>query len=295
MHRSTGRVAAVGTAAFVLAGTAALAAPGVAAAETKKVPCGSTVTAAPGDRIQGVTLLGLTLDLGVVTDGIGSLLDGVCKVTVNVVDTVVAPVPGVGAPVAGAVNGTVEGVTGTANKAVGQVAGALAGPSGNQPAPQQPPVRPEPQSPGTRPAPAGPPAQPDRLGTIPAPNSPVLGGAALPGAAWLGFGTAWAPMRDYSGLPTATPGLFSMSPGIRYGGQIPGYSPEFGILGQDAGEDGAGEGGDAVRSAGSADALPSASGGVADGPALPMLLAVLALSGVSAALVRTWVLRRATT
>lgn len=294
MRRSTGRVAAMGTAAFVLAGTAALAAPGVATAETKTVPCGSTVTAAPGDHIRGVTLLGLTLDLGIVTEGISSLLNGVCRVTVNVVDTAVAPVPGVGQPAASAVNGAVEGVTGTANDAVGTVTGALSSAGGTDPAPQHPPQQPAPQQPGTRPAPAGSPgAAPERQGGIPAPNSPVLGGSALPGAAWLGYSTAWAPMRDYTGLPMATPGLFSMSPGVRYGGQIPGYSPQFGLLGEDSRNAAGGD--DGVRNAGQADALPVGSGGIADAPALPMLLAVLTLSGVTAALVRTWVLRRATT
>ncbi|PXY31623.1 hypothetical protein [Prauserella muralis] len=294
MRASGSRVAAVGAAAFVLAGSAALAAPATAMAETKTVPCGGTVTAAPGDRIVGVTPLGLKLDLGIVTDGIGSLLSGVCKVTVKVVDTVVAPVPEVGEPVADAVGGAVEGTTRTAGEAVGTVTGALSGSGGTQPAPRNPaPGQPAPATPPDQqrqPGPSGPAQSGNRQAGMPAPNSPVLGGSALPGAAWLGYTTGWAPMRDYTGLPMATPGLFSVSPGVRYGGQIPGYSPEFGILGADDGGSGRGDG-DGVRNAGSADALPSGSGDAADGATLPLLLAVLTLSGVTAALVRTWVLR----
>ena len=87
-------------------------------------------------------------------------------------------------------------------------------------------------------------------------------------------------MRDYSGIPFATAGLFTPSPAIRYGSQIPGYAPQNG------------SGGSGIQTAGRAEALPSASNGFTDGSNLPLLIAVLALSGVSAGLVRTWVLRR---
>ncbi|SFP84342.1 hypothetical protein SAMN05421810_103583 [Amycolatopsis arida] len=282
------RTAAVGAAAFVLAGSAALAMPGTAVAETKHVPCGGSVTANPGDRVYGTTpLLGLPLDLGVVTEAtsvltgtINALLGQVCRVTVTVVDTVVKPVPVVGEPAASAINQGVSGATGAAGNITG---GSPPQRSGPEPAPE---------SPGDEPGRTGG-GPPGRESGAPPPvpesNSPVVGGAALPGFTYLptSFGSGYAAMRNYSGIPIATAGLFAPSPGVRYGGQVPGYAPEFGILGAaDAPPD------DGVRNAGRAEALPG--GGSGDRGNLPMLLAVLALSGVSAALVRTWVLRKAT-
>ncbi|WP_199428915.1 hypothetical protein [Qaidamihabitans albus] len=289
------RAAATGAAAFLLAGSAILATPGTASAETIQARCGDTVTAKPGDRIE--TPFGLRTVTDGLTSLVGGLLSGVCKITVNVVDTVVEPVPVVGKPAAGAVNDVVEGTTKSVTDTTNKVAGAV---GGNEPAPQSPGTGGEPAprpGPGTGPGPA---AEPSGRGSdggrgagMPAPNSPVLGGSALPGFAYLptSFGTGFAPMRDYSGIPMASAGLFAPSPGVRYGGQIPGYSPEFGILGE-SGENGTDER-SGVQNAGRAEALPAGSGGNAAGATLPMLLAVLALSGVTAALVRTWVLRQA--
>jgi hypothetical protein len=122
-------------------------------------------------------------------------------------------------------------------------------------------------------------------GGMPAPNQPPLGG--LPGMGldlyqpglW-NFGR-W-PMADYSNIPFARAGLWAPAPGVRYGGGVPGYSPEFGVVGDRAPDDG-------VSVAGRAEALtPPAVQRVE----FPVLLAVLALSGATAALVRTWVLRR---
>lgn len=92
---------------------------------------------------------------------------------------------------------------------------------------------------------------------------------------------ARAAPRDYGGVPVAEAGRFVPSPESRYG--VPGYSPRFGLLGQDSAID------PLVHAAGEARALPVGAGRVA----LPVLLAVLALSLVTGALVRTWVLRRA--
>ncbi|GGS19439.1 hypothetical protein [Actinokineospora fastidiosa] len=83
--------------------------------------------------------------------------------------------------------------------------------------------------------------------------------------------------RDYGGIPVAHAGVFAPSPDDRYG-SVPGYSPEFGLLGREG----------VVDTAGEARALPVGGGQVA----LPVLLAVLLLSVVTGALVRTWVLRR---
>jgi hypothetical protein len=114
-------------------------------------------------------------------------------------------------------------------------------------------------------------------------NDPVGGvGADLPSALYqfVNGDSGTVPMRNYGQIPVAMPGRFAPTPDSRYGG-VPGqagYVPS-GTLGN----------GDDVRTAGRAVALG------AGGPAplsLPMLLAVLALSGVTAALVRTWALRR---
>lgn len=94
--------------------------------------------------------------------------------------------------------------------------------------------------------------------------------------------TGRAPQRDYGDLPAAAPGAWSPSPALRYGDGVPGYTPQFGLIG--ARDD------TAMRTAGDAQALPLTSSGDIG---LPVLLAVLALSVVTGTLVRTWVLRRA--
>jgi hypothetical protein len=104
-----------------------------------------------------------------------------------------------------------------------------------------------------------------------------------------GTGDARAPQRDYSGIPTATSGI-AVPPGLRYppSDGVPGQtSPEFGILGAEGLDENAQPD---VRNAGNADVLVAPV--APDNVQLPMLLAVVALTGVTAALVRTWVLRR---
>ncbi|MFE5502199.1 hypothetical protein ACFQ73_06525 [Amycolatopsis japonica] len=291
MRERTRRATALGASAFILAGSAALAMPGqAAAAETKTATCGGSVTAKPGDTILGKTpLLGIPLNLGqagpvsgVLTGTINALLGTVCKVTVTVVNTVVAPVPVVGAPAAEALNGAVAGTT-----------QALTG-GGAKPAPgtQPQPGKPAPGTPGSGGPQTGGPGAPAQGGApaagIPAANSPLLPGTFTPnfgGLPW-GISTGYAPMRDYSSIPMATAGLFSPSPGLRYGGQIPGYAPQYGLATENQ------FGNPDVQNAGQAEALPSVSDGFTQDGKLPLLIAVLALSGVSAGLVRTWVLRR---
>ncbi|MEV7092867.1 hypothetical protein AB0M80_08455 [Amycolatopsis sp. NPDC051045] len=96
-----------------------------------------------------------------------------------------------------------------------------------------------------------------------------------------------APMRDYSGIPTATAGT-AVAPGVRYpaNGTLPGdaSAPQAGAGDQ------SGQGVD-IRDAGNAQSL--ASNSASNDVQLPMLLAVIVLAGVTAGLVRTWVLRRA--
>lgn len=114
---------------------------------------------------------------------------------------------------------------------------------------------------------------------LPAPSS----GAPQQGG--IGGGTGYAPPRDYGNLPVAQPGG-AVAPGVRYpaNSPLPGEAPQYG-----------GPSGDAqandIRTAGNAEALAT-DGTLAGDVQLPMLLAVLVLAGVTAGLVRTWVLRR---
>ncbi|RJQ88888.1 hypothetical protein D5S19_05690 [Amycolatopsis panacis] len=285
----------MGAAAFALATSVALATPATASADTLTAPCGATITAKPGDHVKATTpLLGLPLDLGVVgqvsgvlTGTVNAVLGTVCKVTVQVVDAVVAPVPVVGAPAASAVNGVVSGTTNAAQQGLSALGGAPAAQD-----PQQPPSAGAPQG--------GAPQGGAPAGQIPFPgaSSPLLpaGGDSGPlsslmpsfGSLPFGASTGYAPMRDYSGIPMAMAGLFTPSPALRYGSRIPGYSPQYGLP-----DSGTPSGGDrTVQNAGQAQALPNSGNNHTNGLDWPILIAVLALSGVSAGLVRTWVLRR---
>ncbi|MCU1687233.1 MAG: Conserved putative secreted protein [Amycolatopsis sp.] len=293
MQGRTRRATAIGAAAFALAGSAALALPGTAsAADTVTATCGSSVTAKPGDHIIVSTILG-PVDFGAIgqvsatlSNVIGGVLGTLCNVTVNVVNTVVAPVPVIGAPAASAVNGVVAGTTKGLSDAAANGANSLS----SQPAKQQPPAGGSPLSP-TGGSPAGnTPVGGQAPGSMPIPdsNSPVLAnGFGGLGSLPLNFSTGYAPMRDYSTIPMAMAGVYAPSPGLRYGGQIPGYAPEFGL----PGTGGTNQDSSGIQNAGQAQALP-AGDGTAPGVGLPVLIAVLSLSGVSAGLVRTWVLRR---
>jgi hypothetical protein len=100
-------------------------------------------------------------------------------------------------------------------------------------------------------------------------------------------GSGTVPMRDYSGIPAATAGT-AVAPGARYpaNGTLPGdASAPQGDTGAQSGE------GADIRDAGNAQSL--ASPGSSNDVQLPMLLAVIVLAGVTAGLVRTWALRRA--
>ncbi|HET6500274.1 MAG TPA: hypothetical protein VFG87_05865 [Amycolatopsis sp.] len=280
MRGRTRRTAAVGTAAFILAGSAAITgASGTASADTITAQCGQTVTAKPGDTIS--TPFGLQTVTGGVTSLLSGLLGGLCQITVNVVDTVVAPVPVAGQPVAGAVDGAVGATANTATKAVTGAGEALAGPS---PAPPTPPGGGTPPQPGGGKAGGSPSA--GGAPTIPAPTSPILTPVPLPFDT-----TGYAPMRDYSGIPAVLPAFWAPSPVIQYGGEIPGYAPEPGTLSTGRTDDSGSQDIAPVQNAGHAEALPDAPDPASFPLGLPALLAVLALSGVTAALVRRWVLR----
>ncbi|MEV4143279.1 hypothetical protein AB0J40_06390 [Amycolatopsis sp. NPDC049691] len=128
-------------------------------------------------------------------------------------------------------------------------------------------------------------------GTAPGGTANVPGGTSgnlsnlNPGTAGGTGGSA--PMRDYSGIPTATAGT-AVAPGVRY--------PANGTLPGDASAPQAGQGDQSGQSAGIRDAGNAqslASNSASNDVQLPMLLAVIVLAGVTAGLVRTWVLRRA--
>jgi hypothetical protein len=275
--------------------------PATASAAVLTGSCGSTIQGTPGDavHVDPSSLFGLKpgslpiLDLGLVTQGtktltgvpvlgplLGGLLNKICSVTVVGVNTVVAPVEAGASTVNKAVTNTVNTITQAAGGATGQPSSG--GPTGGTGAPGSAPSG---GAPGNAPVGGQNPGSP----TIPGPNSPVLGGET-------GFGyfgglpldfAGYSPMRDYSTIPMAMAGVYSPSPGLRYGGEIPGYAPEFGLPGDSSAKQGNG----GIQNAGQAEALP-VGGNLAGGVGIPVLMAVLLLSGVSAGLVRTWVLRR---
>jgi hypothetical protein len=225
---------------------------------------GGTIAAAAVPRIraaiQSIPLIGPVL--GQIVSGVQSALTSGCGIVVNVVNTAAAPV-----------QDGAKAVADTSEKVVGGIVpgGGGSAPGGGNPGTGTPGGGPGAGNPGTN---------------LPGPNQPPIGG--YPPGGWdlyqpgmNDFGR-W-PMADYGSVPYAQAGLFSPSPGVRYGGSVPGYTPEFGILGTD-------NQGDGVQAAGRAEALTPPEG---QKIALPVLLAVLALSVVTAALVRTWVLRRA--
>ncbi|WP_253777182.1 hypothetical protein [Goodfellowiella coeruleoviolacea] len=217
--------------------------------------------------------------LGGVVSGVRQALTAGCGVTVSVVNGVAAPVQ--------------EGAKALAE--AGQQPGGGQQPGSHQPgtptppAPHQPPAgqAPDQQRPGEQgqqdpggAARTDTPAQ--ALGGVP-PGDFALYDPDQVGRLGANFGRV--PLRDYSLLPFAEPGEFAPSPGVRYG-QVPGYAPQYGVL------DGAGSAGQDPHAAGNATALAEPPGD-SRGIALPTLLAVLALAGVTGGLVRSWVLARA--
>ncbi|MPZ80991.1 MAG: hypothetical protein GEV28_11555 [Actinophytocola sp.] len=225
---------------------------------------GSQIASAALPRIQAaiksIPLIGGVL--AQILGGVQSALTSGCGIVVDVANTVAAPVQ----------DGT-DAVADASEKAVaGIIPGGSTGLGPGNPGGETPGG----QTPGTG---GGP-----NTG-MPGPNQPPLGGYQ-PGGWSLYEPGLWnfgrSPMADYGSIPFARPGLFAPSPGVRYGGSVPGYTPQFGILGTD-------NPGDGVQAAGRAEALTPPEG---QKIAFPVLLAVLALSMVTAALVRTWVLRR---
>ncbi|WP_086818668.1 hypothetical protein [Allokutzneria sp. NRRL B-24872] len=225
---------------------------------------GGHIASAVIDKIDDIPLLGPVL--GTVLGGVRQVLTAGCGVTTKVANEASKPVQ----------DGT---------GAIADASQRLTGGGGSTPAPNQPP-KPNPgQQPGQQPGPGqqNPPPQ-LQPGANPGPGVGGLPDFQLPrwpAGGFYDFGRV--PLYDYSNLPVAMPGgLGALAPGLRYGQNVPGYDPGFGQLGDPADADG-------VRSAGQASALPSGQSGRVAGP---VLLAALALSCVTAALVRTVALRR---
>ncbi|QQQ76410.1 hypothetical protein IOD16_36270 [Saccharothrix sp. 6-C] len=202
-------------------------------------------------------------------NGVRTELTKLCGVTVQGVNTAAAPVQ----------DGS-KALADASQQATGQLPGLPNLPG--QPAPNQPPPT---GRPGTNPGTGNPGATPGAQS--PATN-PVggVGGLDVPlyGANPWGGNFGRVPLFSYGALPFAVPGRYAPSPGVRYGGGVSGYRPGYGVPGADDS--------DSVQTAGRAQALPG-SGRMGGGVAAPVLLAVLLLSCVTGALVRTWVLRRA--
>ena len=288
------RAAALGAATAIATASAAFDMPAVAAAETISTHCGGSVTGKPGDTVKASTsVLGLnlgTVDLGVIQEGttvlsktVGLVQKLLCRVTVTVTgaaDEVVKgvdkatpePLKRVTEPVTGAVTGTTETLR--------TAAGARQAPSAESPTVPQRPAENPAAPPASGPAATSGGGKSARAGTVqtvrPSEQATRGTGGGVPGSA--------LPYTSPLGFHGGDPSSFAV-PGLRYGNE-PEYAPQFGQLGDDGLGD---QGGPDIRNAGSARALGAAEGEVG----LPVLLAVLALAGVSAGLVRTWVVRSA--
>ncbi|MFJ8960242.1 hypothetical protein ACIRG5_12735 [Lentzea sp. NPDC102401] len=208
---------------------------------------GATIANAVMAEVQKIPLLGPIL--GTLDKTVRATLTQGCQVTVVAVNQVVAPVQ----------DGS-KAIADASQQAVGAIPGAPK-PPGQQPSPQ----------PGT------PPGQPGAQ-----PGVPGVGAGAPSNRDFslypIGSNFGRVPLFSYGSLPFAMPGLYSPSPGVRYGSQVPRASNGTGVQG------------DSVQAAGRATALPRLSG--PGGVGAPVLVAVLLLALVTGALVRTWVLRR---
>lgn len=281
-------VAALSSTAFLVIGASMLVTTPAQAAESLVAgSCGATLKGEAGTPVSLdlASALGIsgapTISLGTAPEGtktfsvpgsellthlgglplLGAVIPDVCAVTVTGVKSATEPITdavgGAGGSLPGPVGDTVDKVTDT-------VGGLL----GNEPEEQ-----PE-QGSGSDPK-----QKPGDTGA----NSEPLGGTD-PG--YDNLPLPYTSFTNFSSLPFRYSAFdFDSAPALRYG-DYAGYSPDFGMLGQD----GSASGGEVIRNAGSADQLPHAKA-----VGLPVLLAVLMLAGASAGLVRTWVLRRAAT
>ncbi|MBB5892708.1 hypothetical protein [Kutzneria kofuensis] len=228
---------------------------------------GGTIASQVVAQLKNIPLLGPVI--GLLVGGVQQALTAGCGVAVQGVNTAVAPIqtgtsqlPGNGG---GSTGGTGGGGGTTGGGSTGGTGGTGGGSTGG----------------GTTTGGSG------GGGSV---NFPTSGGVTNGGVQLYQFNGSGSydygrvPLFSYTNLPFAVPGDFAPSPGVLYGGNVSGYAPQVGTL------SGISSSADGVQTAGRAQALPGSGSGT--GVAAPVLIAVLALAGVTAALVRTWVLRR---
>lgn len=189
----------------------------------------------------------------IIQDVLGPLAP-VCKLTAEAIAPLTAPVEQLAAPVTGVAQGALGGAA-------------------EQPAQEAPASGPAPASPGLN-------SQGFAPGALPAFVAPTYGPTMprfFPFA--LGSYQSGLPMYNYSSLLVGSPGtLGRLSAGM--------LSPNlFGSTAASLGQQDAAA--NDVAAAGRASALPASN---SDRIALPVLVAVLMLAGVTAALIRSWVL-----
>lgn len=230
------------------------------------------------------------LGLGGVLNQVTGMIGPTCDVTATALAPVTSTVNRLSAPVDKATGGALKPATDGVNNTISGVLGGdlgLAPPAEGGGGGAQPP-----QSPGAPGSPGGPGGADNR-----GPGDRAGGGAGGPigrlpfdqvpafGSLGSNFTSVLSPSALYGNLPFVTSGMFQPT-GAGFGNQLPGFSPQFGMLGQ-SGQ------GTQVQRAGEAEALDAAPSGSSKDVGLPVLVAVLALSGVTGTLVRSWVLRRA--
>ncbi|WP_285750131.1 hypothetical protein [Lentzea sp. NBRC 105346] len=211
---------------------------------------GATIANQVVAQLQAMPLLGPVI--GTLAGSVRSTLTSMCGVAVTGVNQVAAPIQDGSKAIADASQ------QGTGQTPPTTPPGTTPGTPGTQPG----------TTPGTTPG--------NQTGATP------VGGVAASNTGFslysLGSNYGRVPLFSYGSLPFALPGVYSPSPGVRYGSVVP-------RAGADQGYNG-----DPVQTAGQAQALPRLRG--VGGVGMPVLLAVLMLSCVTGALVRTWVLRR---
>lgn len=146
-----------------------------------------------------------------------------------------------------------------------------------------PPPSTRPSQPSQAPS-SAPASKPSQAPSAPAqPTAPGVGGTAPSPAERYSAGSVPAMRAPAPNQLYGVPSQSAPNPGSRYG--VPGYSPQSGQLTPSPDQD-------PVHQAGRATSLADEKNGDAQRVGVPMLIAVIALAGVSAALVRTWALRK---
>jgi hypothetical protein len=306
-------VASVVTGGVLLGGGSAAAAPAT------QITCSidpthptAPVSVAPGSSVQLVIALpvlgtvnvgdpqtvsgsGAQTLQGTLSSGLGGLVKNVCQavvsiqsavplppVTVPALPTVLPPVT-LQVPALPQLPAPAPAVGGAAAPAVGDGGSGTTPQGGSSPQAGGTPQGGSPAAASTAPG-----ASPTYTGSVDrAQMGDLLSQVTTGTATQYSFGRV--PLYSYAGTPYAVAGGAGrgLSPSALYGSAVPGYAPQFGILGS-KGPAGPADG---VARASQVEALGAASTPGTIG--IVTLLAVLLLSGTAATLVRTVVLRRA--